>query len=493
MKITKILAVLLALCSMLTLFAACSSDDGTDMQNGKDQEQKEEQAEQNKNEDKQNGTQAGNDNKDPIVNGGDEKLEYNISDIGQFYDGMALITTNIGYGYINTKGEVVIQPIFDSANDFCNGIACVKKADLYGYINTSGEYIFEPQFEEASAFDKIARVKKNGSVQYINEQGTVLYAPSGNEVAIGDIKNGSFWVETVEELISGNVHTITYYKHNGTKASIANASHTNYKYMYFSTSKAGHEITSLNEYGYAVIQRGTNDRSLIKVENEVEIVIERLYREISNNHRDNYFSDLDTQKSYYIDFLTGEKTEVQLDFLDTIWRNLGNNYYFVDTKRPEYDYELVLLYKDEIVLTFSEIEEFANATPIGVSRCEFGGKNYFAVVLESQSKVKFTALIDENGKVLISPTKEYVFVSEKDEYQYGYNKIYTMTPIVDGIFRAKSATSGLYGYVDLEGNWVIEPKYTSACDFYGKGDDAVAVVNGNTIINKKGETVFSAE
>ncbi len=496
MKKTTFLAVVLALCLMLALLAACTSSDDSDRPTKRDQEQNENvQEEHNKNDEKQtdfNSTQT--DDEETSVGGNSaEELEYEISSIGKFNDGLAVITTNIGYGYINPKGEVVIQPIFDSACDFQNGIACVEKSSLYGYINTRGEYIFEPQFTSASIyFNKIAKVEKNGSTQYINTQGTVLYSINGKEVEIGEIKNGSFWVETVEELISGNVHTITYYKHDGTKVSISNAEHVHYRYNYGSTTREGHEITSLNEFGYALVKRG-NVQSLIKVGDNVEIVIDRLPTNNVNGNRDNYYYDLDAKESYYIDYSTGEKAEGQEDFHDTIWRNLGNNYYFVDTKRSEYNYEYVLLHKDKVVLTFGEIEEFANATPLGVSRCEFNGKNYFAVVLESQSYVKFTALMDENGNILISPTKEYIFVSEKEEYEHGYNIIYTMTPIVDGIFRVKSVETCLYGYVDLSGNWIIEPKYTSACDFYGEGNDAVAVVNENTIINRKGETVFSAE
>ena len=422
----------------------------------------------------------------------EEETKYELSSIGEFHDGLALVSANTGYGYINTKGEIVIEPFFDMAYHFQNGIACVYKSGQYGYINRNGEYIFEPQFTSASTyFDRIARVEKDESVQYINEKGDVIYTETGKEVEIGDISNGYIWVETVEELISGNIHTITYYKHDGSKADISNATHVHYEYNYGNGSrKEGNEITSLNEYGYGIVQID-NYGYVVKVEDEVKIVFGGLWTWKVHTCRDNYFFDNDLKKAYYIDFKTGEITEGQEDFNDLKWRNLGNNFYFVNSKINQYNREYVLLHKDKVVVTFSQINDFSTAKPIGMDRYEFGGKDYFAVVLASQSGVKFTSIIDESGKVIMAPTNKYVFVEERQEYAHGFNYIYTMNPIVDGIIRVRSSESELYGFVDVNGNWVIEPTYTSASDFYGEGDSAIAVVNNNTIIDRNGNVVFS--
>lgn len=42
------------------------------------------------------------------------------------------------WGYINTKGEYVVEPKFDNANSFSDGIAWIKIDGKIGYINTKG-------------------------------------------------------------------------------------------------------------------------------------------------------------------------------------------------------------------------------------------------------------------------------------------------------------------------------------------------------------------
>ena len=39
------------------------------------------------------------------------------------------------YGYINKKGDYVINPQFDAADSFSEGLAAVEDDDEYGYIN----------------------------------------------------------------------------------------------------------------------------------------------------------------------------------------------------------------------------------------------------------------------------------------------------------------------------------------------------------------------
>ena len=45
------------------------------------------------------------------------------------------------YGYVNTKGEKVIDHQFDKADTFYDGVAAVKMGDKWGLINSSGNFI----------------------------------------------------------------------------------------------------------------------------------------------------------------------------------------------------------------------------------------------------------------------------------------------------------------------------------------------------------------
>jgi len=66
------------------------------------------------------------------------------------------------YGFINRKGEWVIQPTYARVGEFSCGLApvCVKPGTgwggdaRWGYLNTSGKMVIEAQFNEARSFHK---------------------------------------------------------------------------------------------------------------------------------------------------------------------------------------------------------------------------------------------------------------------------------------------------------------------------------------------------
>ncbi|SFN96228.1 WG containing repeat-containing protein [Bizionia echini] len=64
-----------------------------------------------------------------------------------FSDNLSIFKLNGKYGYINKKGETIIKPIFDSANNFKEGMALVQKEGLYGFINQKGEIKIPIKYE----------------------------------------------------------------------------------------------------------------------------------------------------------------------------------------------------------------------------------------------------------------------------------------------------------------------------------------------------------
>ncbi len=80
------------------------------------------------------------------------------------------------WGYVNLKGEFVINPQFDEASPFLCGYACIKKGDKYGYINKKGEYVIQPQYSQAQSFHEgVAWVTRKGSAPIlINTKGEEL-------------------------------------------------------------------------------------------------------------------------------------------------------------------------------------------------------------------------------------------------------------------------------------------------------------------------------
>jgi hypothetical protein len=51
------------------------------------------------------------------------------------------------WGYINDKGDVIVQAIYDTCTSFKYGYGRVKKAGKWGIIDKSGTEIFEPKYE----------------------------------------------------------------------------------------------------------------------------------------------------------------------------------------------------------------------------------------------------------------------------------------------------------------------------------------------------------
>ncbi|MBS5810548.1 MAG: WG repeat-containing protein, partial [Campylobacter concisus] len=68
---------------------------------------------------------------------------------GNFKEGFSAVKKDGKWGYINTKGEQIIECKFDDTNYFNEGFAAVKKDGKWGYINTKGEQIVECKFDGA--------------------------------------------------------------------------------------------------------------------------------------------------------------------------------------------------------------------------------------------------------------------------------------------------------------------------------------------------------
>ncbi|MDR3351675.1 MAG: WG repeat-containing protein [Zoogloeaceae bacterium] len=84
------------------------------------------------------------------------------------------------HGYINGKGEIVIPPRFDYADDFANnGLAYVKENGKWGWIDKTGTFIIPPRFDNAWPFadNGLAPVKENGKYGYIDKTITFIIPP----------------------------------------------------------------------------------------------------------------------------------------------------------------------------------------------------------------------------------------------------------------------------------------------------------------------------
>lgn len=122
----------------------------------------------------------------------------------KFNNGLARISikgqSDMLIGYVDSSGEIAIEPIFTDASDFEMGLAAVREGDLYyGYINVNGEYVIDAQYYEALPFsEQLAAVDYRGKWGYIDSKGKTVIpfqyekAQSFNS-GLACVKDGGVW------------------------------------------------------------------------------------------------------------------------------------------------------------------------------------------------------------------------------------------------------------------------------------------------------------
>lgn len=115
------------------------------------------------------------------------------------------------WGYINKKGEYVINPQFDMANAFSDGLAKVSVNEKYGFIDKDGKYVINPTYSSATDFfeGKAWCVAPKGAPVLVDTDGKVISEikearsvsnySDGLAIAVND--NGKYWA------IDGNGNT----------------------------------------------------------------------------------------------------------------------------------------------------------------------------------------------------------------------------------------------------------------------------------------------
>ena len=63
---------------------------------------------------------------------------------GDFSEGFASVKSNDKWGFIDTKGKMVIPCVYDYARSFSKGFASVESNEKWGVINQSGEFVIPP-------------------------------------------------------------------------------------------------------------------------------------------------------------------------------------------------------------------------------------------------------------------------------------------------------------------------------------------------------------
>ena len=92
--------------------------------------------------------------------------------VGCLSDGLAQVSKDHKFGFVDADGKVVIPLKFDHAADFKEGLSHAKKGGKKGYIDTQGKTVIPFEYDFANDFENgIAKVNKGEEWFYIDKTG----------------------------------------------------------------------------------------------------------------------------------------------------------------------------------------------------------------------------------------------------------------------------------------------------------------------------------
>jgi hypothetical protein len=330
---------------------------------------------------------------------------------------------SLQWGFIDTKGKLIIESKYDDLRDFDKGLAIANYKGKWGFINEAGTYVIQPLYLDAHNFqDSIALVQAfNKKYFYINKSGEKLFdCPS--EIC-KDFSNGYavFHQEDAYGIMDakGNVTCKLSYQ----------------------------EITPLNNNHFVALQ--SNKYGIIN--HQGQWVLKPEYDQIKN-YEDGMLKVKKENKIYFLD----EKFKKVLGPFDGA-TNFANGHasiikdeksYIIDKKGTE-------IYKS-------------------LGSISYGGENKWIETLNGKSRV-----IDEKGNDLIGQLFDnvYQFQDGVTGFQSGEGWGYVsdkgniiVNPSLPIIWSSSEkmirfvANSG-YGFMSNTGKLAVAPKYIEARDF----------------------------
>ena len=82
----------------------------------------------------------------------------------------------VGY-FTDSKGNIIIDKQFDGVSSFSNGLAKVKQNGKWGFVNTKGEIVIPCVYDDGDVYsfsEGLAKVKQNGKWMIIDSNGQVI-------------------------------------------------------------------------------------------------------------------------------------------------------------------------------------------------------------------------------------------------------------------------------------------------------------------------------
>jgi hypothetical protein len=136
---------------------------------------------------------------------GEVVIDYQYDEVTRYVNGLARVNILSKWGFIDTKGNLVIKPKYDYALDFVEGFCFVgvpeseKLTPLWGVINRGGGEVVDFQYEDIRDFSEgIGAVKKEGKWKFIDYFGNQIINKLYNNC--DSFSEGLAWAEDGEQM-----------------------------------------------------------------------------------------------------------------------------------------------------------------------------------------------------------------------------------------------------------------------------------------------------
>ena len=363
-----------------------------------------------------------------------------VKDCGYFYNGLASFSYHGKYGFLNTDGEVIVDPEYDYVYDFDkeSGLACVFIGTMsswgypdegnYGFIDTEGNVVIDLQYEDGFSFSEgLAAVEKDGKYGFIDVQENVVIPFKWDNAYNFHDGIAQVWKNEKAGYIDKEGNVISEPEWDQWSSS--------------STSFDGliRVNDSLGKYGFIDL----TGKLVIPCEYDYANSFSEGYTVVEV---DDKYGFIDTKGSYVVDPQWDDASSFSNE-IACVKKN--DKYGYIDTTgkvviEPEFDSE----------------NSFINAD---YTLVEKNGTNY---------------IIDKKGNEVLA-LNDYDFASNIDKY--GYIRVFN-----GSLSEYGSPNIGKYGYIDIEGDEVIPPEYM---DLSFMGESGYLIGNDGTssyVIDIKG-------
>lgn len=125
-----------------------------------------------------------------VINTAGEQIANNYNDIRPYAEGRAIVKVKDQYGYIDTKGKLIIPANHARVSDFVEGKAVVQRNGECGYIDRNGNIVVDLAYSKCLEFDSGRAVVYKGyrRAGLLDETGEAVIKPSLNRLL--NFKNG---------------------------------------------------------------------------------------------------------------------------------------------------------------------------------------------------------------------------------------------------------------------------------------------------------------